>query len=278
MKLGINTNCDCGDTLREELLNIKAAGFRHIMYDEKSGDLESGLRLAREIGLDVAYVHLAYRAPFGPDANELWVGGVVSKTAANFLIGQIKTCAKFGVKVAVMHATRLHEDALIKDLDFAAGLSSIKQIVSEAENLGVKIACENMMQKNDVCLRHLLDNIDSKNFGLCYDCGHDNLYRPSDLLQKYGDRVFAIHIQDNLMDAAHSDDWDRDIHLLPGDGKIDFNSVCRDIAVTNYDGVFMLELHRDLKIGVTSYDMPPLEFLREAKRRGERLAGMLVHK
>jgi len=123
----------------------------------------------------------------------------------------------------------------------------------------------------------LLDNIADPRLGFCYDCGHNYLYTPEiDFIAKYGDRVIAVHLQDNLMDAPDINQSNRDIHLLPFDGKIDFKKVMRDIAKSKYNGPIMLEAKYKRDRYETSYkDMPPTEFLQEARKRGIKLAKML---
>ena len=54
----------------------------------------------------------------------------------------------------------------------------------------------------------------------------------------------AVHLHDNLMDWEIGYDHTRDLHMLPFDGKIDYDKVCEKLANTNYDNVIMLELHK----------------------------------
>jgi len=50
----------------------------------------------------------------------------------------------------------------------------------------------------------------------------------------FGHRLRQLHIHDNY--------WERDIHLIPYDGKIDFERVAASIASVDYEGSLMLEL------------------------------------
>lgn len=277
--LGVNTNCSCGGTLKETLQYIKAAGFRHIMLSEKtSGEFEGNLRLAREMGFEIPYVHLAYRQPHALPMNDLWVKGAPNRALVDSLIERIKICGKFGVEVAIIHPSWNSSGIENPQWSAAQGIASIKEILKTAEKAGVKIAVENLNPGDLIYLRHLLNNIDSPSLGFCYDCGHHNLYAPKvDFIGEYGSRCFAIHLHDNLMDAPDPNTSERDMHRLPFDGKIDFGKVMRDIAKSSYNGVLMLELNR------SSNGAAPLiyerttqaEFLKEAHSRGKKLGKML---
>ena len=52
-------------------------------------------------------------------------------------------------------------------------------------------------------------------------------------MNKYGARVFAIHLHDN-----HGD---RDSHLVPFDGVIDWSKKAKQIALSSYTGTITIE-------------------------------------
>ena len=279
-KIGVNTNCGCGDTLEETLQNIKAAGFTHVQVAEEANAnskeegsaarFEDSIKLALGMGFEIPFVHLAYKHIC--NTNDLWVEGEENEKVIDFWIERIKICGKHGIKVAVIHVT-------ISSTPLTAiseqGIRSMEKLLKVARASNVKIALENLRAAHLAHTFYLLDNIKSPNLGFCYDAGHHNLHsKYTDFVTPYGERFFAVHLQDNLMDWT-SPEIDRDRHLLPFDGKVDFEKVMRDIARTNYDGVVMLEVNRNHDTELNLYkDTSPTEFLREAKRRGERLAEM----
>jgi sugar phosphate isomerase/epimerase len=70
--------------------------------------------------------------------------------------------------------------------------------------------------------------------GFCYDSGHRHCYTPTeDLLNQYKDRLCYTHLHDNL---GH---WE-DLHLLPGDGSLDWAQLKKDLQ--GYSGERTLEL------------------------------------
>lgn len=80
----------------------------------------------------------------------------------------------------------------------------------------------------------LLETFPSDSVGLCYDsCHHFNESPAVDLLERYGDRLAALHLHDN--GGKH------DQHRLPFDGDVDWPNVMRKIAKTGYTGAVTLE-------------------------------------
>jgi len=268
-QIGINTNCGCGDTLEETLRNIKAAGFRHIMLlPSKNGDLEQELELATRIGLKVAFVHL----PHWLEVNNFWTVGRESDELINKVIEQIKVCDKYGARVAVIHSTKRSVESNLQLTPH--GVNSFRKLLQATEKCSIKIAIENLHSSESKFMEFLFDKIKDERLGLCYDCGHHNLADPNtDWLGKYGDRCFAIHLHDNLMDLPKIGIRGHDLHMLPFDGKIDFEKVIRGIAKSKYRDIIMIESSR---LESSFYqNISPTEFLREAKSRGEKLAKML---
>jgi len=275
--VGFHTNSRVGDTLEETLSRIKAAGFDCIQLDTKQ-DLETGILLAYRIGLKVEYVHLPYRQLNKRNTNDLWAFGAANKALIKSTIDLIKICDKHNVPVAILHQS--HETGKYPNEIHCTkqGIKSLRKILSATKECKTKIAIENLNVSDNKYLEILLDAIDDPRFGFCYDSGHHYLYIPKvDIIGKYGDRVFAVHLQDNLMDATNLETTDRDIHLLPFDGKIDFKKVMQDIAQSSYNGPIMIESKYERKeVGLFHYkSIPPIDFLKEAYKRGERLAKML---
>jgi sugar phosphate isomerase/epimerase len=280
LRIGVSTNCECGVTLRETLENFQSAGIEHAMLSEKCGDLETNLELARGIGINVPYVHVGYRAPFAKSINDLWTVGRANEELIADLTRKLKLCARYGVEVAVMHMSNYPAQKDRASWIIEQGIKSMREVVRVAEEIGIIIALENQSPMDNFYVYTILDAIDSPNLRLCYDCGHHYLLTvEDDILARYGDRLVALHIHDNLMDAVDMETWERDLHYLPFDGKIDFDEVCRRIAQCGYDGVVMLELHREDFGSTEVYEIyehtSPVQFLIEAKKRGEKLAQML---
>ena len=84
-------------------------------------------------------------------------------------------------------------------------------------------------------LEYLIDHIDYDNVGICYDCGHDHCHFKDNFdFEYFRDKIFAIHIHDN-----HGE---KDEHLLPGDGSVDYDYVLDGLSIANYHSYLTFEL------------------------------------
>jgi len=114
----------------------------------------------------------------------------------------------------------------------AVGITRLERLIEAAEAMRVRLAFENMRIAEYT--RYALDNCDSSFVGFCYDTGHENYWsRERDWLQMYGQRLFAVHLHDNM--------GDRDAHLVPFDGCIDWNRKMRQLAAIGYSGALAIE-------------------------------------
>ena len=272
-KLGINSNNECGKDINEVLTNTKNAGFKDVMLSFKTGAEENDIVTALNLGLNIPFVHLSSKY-----ANNLWAIGESNDSYINILISQIELCGKYNIPIAVMHPTIGRPTDLVIDPN-EQGLNSMLKILKVAEACNVKIALENMDKPNFKHFTYLMDNIDSKWLGFCYDAGHHNLYLPEvNLLEKYGDRLIAIHLHDNLMDWHPGYDFTRDLHMLPFDGKVDFENVCKNLANTMYNNTLMLEVHR-IGLGEPRIykEVEPEDFLNQAYKRATKLNQMITN-
>lgn len=269
-KLGINTNNDCEKDLTKNLKLIKQAGFDCVMISFKSGNLEEGLIEAKKLGLDVPYVHLT-------STDYLWCKGVLNKNFINLIKEQISVCKKFNVHIAVMHATNGQANQLALPPN-KHGLNSFKEILEHAKNCNVTIALENLDKPNFKHFKYLMKKIKHPNLKFCYDAGHHNLYNPkNNLLKKYGKFLVAVHLHDNFMNWKFGYDWTRDLHLLPLDGKVNYNEICNNLAKTNYNNALMLEVHKTDFGNANLYnELTAQQYLSTAYERAKTLANKIT--
>ena len=270
LEIGVSTNNECGKDDYEILNNIANAGFKNVMLSFKSKNIEENIKTIKDLGLNISYFHTDSRY-----ADDLWSLGESSKEYVENIKKQIEVCGKYNIPIAVMHATKGNPGNIPLKPNKEA-LKKFKEIVEVAKKYNVKIALENVDLYSIKHLYYLLDNVKDECVGFCYDVGHHHLYAPKiNLLKKYGNRLLALHLHDNFMDWYKGYDYTRDMHLLPFDGKIDFEKVCAKLKELNYKGVIMLELHKK------SFGEPKLydntsneEYLKEAYKRAERLVEM----
>ncbi len=270
-EIGINSNNECGNNIQEICANIKKAGFNNIMIAFKDGGEEAAIIEAKKHGLKIPYVHLNNKF-----ANDLWTKGESNQSYVEDVIRQIELCGKYDIKIAVFHGT----EGRTSNMAFPPlpqAIDSMERILKAAQENNVKIALENLDAPNFDHFTFLIDNIKSDWLGFCYDVGHHHLFNPDfDILENYGDRILALHLHDNLMDWQYGYDHTRDLHLLPFDGKIDYEKLCQNIAKTGYDNVIMLELHKIACGEPRMYlNMPNEEFLSNASKRAKKIVEMI---
>ena len=121
-----------------------------------------------------------------------------------------------------------------------------------AKEYGIKIALENMFQREvkrkilgaDTCSHpaefiRYLDTLDDEHFVACLDLGHCGVVglEAQDCIRALGhERLHALHVHDN--------DYTKDMHMLPGLGKMDWEEIMKALAEIRYDGEFTYEADR----------------------------------
>lgn len=120
---------------------------------------------------------------------------------------------------------------------FEAALSSIEHLRAFARPLGVTLLVENT--PNDLAtperLMELLRALHYPDLGVCFDTGHAHLM--SSVHQAFGvleDRVRSTHVHDNQRD--------RDSHLWPGNGTIDWNQTMQSLRAAPHAPALLLEV------------------------------------
>ena len=185
-------------------------------------------------------------------------------------------CAELGIKTVVIHPIQdgpfkqKSEELLLRSVEFYKGL------VPMAREYGVKMATENMWQRDenkkiidDICaspeqLCRCVDMVDSEWLVACLDIGHVVLCgrEPADFIRTLGrDRLGALHVHDN--------DKVSDQHVLPFTGKIDWLSTCSALAEIGYKGDFTFEI-------LKSTGAVPAELCPDILKYSERVGRYLI--
>lgn len=197
------------------------------------------LDTAKRCGVEFVQAH----APFGGGYEKYM------EEKVPLLPRAIEFCSLLGIPNIVIHPIQNgryygNEKKLFDmNVEFYRGLAPV------AKQFGVKIAIENMWQRNpgsgyicdDVCappeeLAAMYDVLnDPDAFTVCLDLGHVALCgrEPEDAIRTIGSRIGCLHI--------HDVDYRSDLHTLPGTSKINWTNVCRALADIKYAGCFNLE-------------------------------------
>lgn len=229
MEFGIGSWFGYPLSMRERCRLIAETGFSSTMLywdrrfeDENECRLEEEPDIARSFGLNVEIAHLSYDT-----ANDIWMDTADGEEQCMRYKEDIEDCARFGISVAVLHSERSKTPPPMNEL----GLNRLRSLLETAEKNGVKIAIENLRRPDYTEM--ILSKVDSPALGLCYDSGHDFLFGEPvyTILERHIDRLFALHLHDNC--------GDRDAHLIPGEGYVDWSRV-NDI-LKGFSGCRVLE-------------------------------------
>ena len=240
-----------GITLESGIDLLSDAGFPAIdmtfskydyTLDDDATQLAAKLRRrANERGVIFNQAH----APCGGGYDK-YTGETVPNLARVFEFASI-----LGIKNIVVHPLQRgryygnEEELFEMNMEFYSSLAPV------ARNCGLRIAIENMWQYHpvtgaivdDVCanphelVRYYDTLSDPSVFTVCLDIGHVGLCgrEAADAIRIIGhDRLGALHVHDN--------DYIHDTHTLPGQGDIDWDSVCRALGEIDYSGEFTLEV------------------------------------
>lgn len=126
--------------------------------------------------------------------------------------------------------------ALNVDIWLENSVKTWHPILEKASALGVKIAIENIFEDEPHNLRLLMEQMGSKNFGICFDTGHCNLFSKVSLeewMEELNPYILEVHLHDN--------DKKSDKHLAPGTGSFDFALFFK--LLTNRDCIHTIEAH-----------------------------------
>jgi len=265
MKPAIFTSFDDAIDFERALPMIRAAGFdvvaisgsiKHVDYTTVRKRAAIGQRL-RENRLSIDSVH----APF-PEGDRLFSLDENERSASlRQCQAALDTAAELNGKMVVIHLIQPYDipHGEMRDRMIAYGRQSVQTLAAYAADKEVKLALENGQRRDyDQVLIDLLDELNEAHVGLCYDSGHEHVQgRCFELLERFADRLFTLHVHDNK---------GSDTHTLPYEGTIDWDKFRSIIHGLNYAGHLLLEVGTH-----ASQFKEPVLFLTEAWKRAERL-------
>ena len=153
----------------------------------------------------------------------------------------IVSAKKIGVDRVIMHSyTGIKFCA---DEPTLIGLKRIGEILEVADKYGIKLCFENL-EGEQFLDATLSEYKNCKYARMCYDCGHENCYGTHKVVDKFKDKISALHINDNM--GIRSKDKTLsgadDMHLVPFDGNVDFNRVISLIKHAKLENELTFEL------------------------------------
>lgn len=154
----------------------------------------------------------------------------------------VKMCSKLNIPTLVVHTGYAH--SLTKQQTFEKNKEFFAPILEVAEKEGVYILAENFNRMfmdgvywidnaGDLC--EFVDYVNHPYLKAVWDTGHGNLQEmpQHEQLKILGDRVMALHVQDNRGDDDH--------HVAPFFGTLNLDSVMKGLIDIGYNGYFTFE-------------------------------------
>ena len=214
-----------------ECLESLGEGYQSVLY--------SSARRAREKGITIPACHLSFYMP-DPHNEEL-----MAKYSRELMRG-IDAAALMEIPLAVAHPIALYSKESSYGDWVRANLKFLTPIVEYAKGKGVKICIENMPSEKEAPDNHLYGSCalnisklaEKLGAGICYDIGHANVsgYKISEHLEFLKGRIDILHIHDNMGKGQ------KDAHMLPFDGTVDWDDVAEGIKRADFGGVLDVEV------------------------------------
>ncbi len=250
-KLGINVLSGTGLSPDEHIALLARIGWDGFFTGWHPELTAAYAEAARKYRLLYSSIH----APFD-GAHTMWalegtdeaLGMAAAET--DILLDCLHDCAAHDVPVMVVHPFIGFEEHTVTE----AGLVQFGRLIDEADRLGVKLAFENV--EGEEYLAAIIKRFgDHSSVRFCLDTGHELCYnRGKDMLALYGDRLGYTHFNDNVGATGEKITWLDDLHLVMGDGKVDFHHVMKRIRATGYEGILCCEMTRSGKPGKHTHD------------------------
>ena len=194
--------------------------IEHPMFDEVMKALEKSDIKAEN-----------FHAPF-KFQNDIWLEGEAGDERLKSFCHGIDCCVKYNVKVMVAHVSNGRPMPEIT----TAGLDRFDRLMEYAQKNEITVAFENHRYLENV--KFIMDRYPEA--GFCLDTAHEHAFTPGiRYMPMWGHRLVATHLSDNELLC------DKDMHMLPFDGIIDFNKTACEIAGSMQEVTLMLEIKPD---------------------------------
>lgn len=244
--IGLSTGCFYKRPILDVLDAIRDSGFEaievcsfpdHLDYHNHE-DVEAAGKRIRALGLRPYSFH----APFADRIDITAMDEGARRVAVEELLVATGAAAAMGVENLVLHPGperegRPPEAEFVERMKHAA--EALNTVAGRCCASGVHLVLENMLPHllfghiNDML--YLLGSISTCDVSACLDTGHAHLAREIErVIHKLSGHLSMVHANDNR--------GNRDDHLPPGDGDIDWQWVLRELRQHHFNGTLILEL------------------------------------
>ena len=214
--------------------------FDHVRDDEQWDTIK---RRLKDAGVRVSTFHL----PFSPSVDLANLYETQRKAAVAETIRWVEVAARLDCRLGVTHPTTcghsVDDEGLDRLLDQLS--KSAQELLPTLREHGFRVAVENMLPgfrggrfgSLPEHFHHMAQRLDEAHFGFCLDTGHALVATSPEAVDEFvdvmGQRLIAFHLADNA--------GDRDSHLAPGRGLVDWHRVFNHMARIGFDGYACIE-------------------------------------
>jgi sugar phosphate isomerase/epimerase len=243
---GISTGCFYRTPILEALPHVRNGGFTlievcsfpaHLNYHER-GQVAAAAGLMRSLGIEANSMHAPFAADIDISSHDTGQRG----HSVRELFAATEAAADLGCHYLVLHPGPEMEGRPSPEEWFwrmRHAADSLNQVATRCRELGLTLLLENMLPHllfgHSSDMLWLLGAIRETNVGTCLDTGHASLS---------GDLPTVVHKLSGHLRMLHANDnrGDRDDHLPPGEGLIDWHSLVIQLIRWRFQGPLILEL------------------------------------
>jgi sugar phosphate isomerase/epimerase len=268
--VGLSTGCYYRQSIFECLEWIRDAGFTiievcsfpaHLDYH----DLETVRQASRRIH-ELQIEPYSFHAPFADHIDITSLDGGAREAALKDILTAAEAAAEIGARYFVIHPgperSYFPDEERLQRMRWAA--EGLNTLARRSRALGVALVLENMLphlffgHTEDVMW--ILGAMEGTDVGICLDTGHAFLSGDlSTVAHKLSGHLWMVHASDNY--------GERDDHLPPGRGRIDWSALVEQLTRLRFSGGIILE------IAASPSGYVDLEAAREARKYLHDLAG-----
>ena len=230
-EIGINIGAHREMDLPTYCAHIRELGFTRVFSGSVDPDkVRRQAETVHAAGLCYDTLH----APFKKIINHIWYEGDEGEDTLRQLMTCVELCAEVAAPMAVVHLSAGENAPPPTDV----GRGRFIRLVEYAAAKGVKIAFENQRKLGNIGWA-FEEFKDAKHVGFCWDCGHEGCFTPGrKYMPLFGHRLLCTHLHDN------EGIFDKDSHLIPFDGALDFGYVAEALRGADPTVPLVLELKR----------------------------------
>ncbi len=245
-RCGISTGCFYKTDILQALPMVRDGGFITIEVCSFPAHLDyhnpDHVGKAADLMLSLGMEANSFHAPF---ADSIDISSLDSGQRARSVREVVAACdaaAALRASYLVLHPGPEREGKPPPEewyLRMRYAADSLNEVAAHCRHVGITLLLENMLPHlmfgHVSDLMFLLGAIRETNVGTCLDTGHAFLSKDlRTVVHKLSGHLRMLHVNDNM--------GDRDAHLSPGEGAIDWISLFRQLRQWNFHGPLILEL------------------------------------